>query len=94
MKPLLCLLYLFCFSVPSCSIYPSLPLFLTLSTSYLQGCTAFSPYNVMYSGWMGDDDSSFLGLRACAHKVPYTLHVAYIGYYLLSFSLYWAVVLR
>jgi hypothetical protein len=23
----------------------------------------------MYSGWMGDDDASFLGLRACAHKV-------------------------
>ena len=23
----------------------------------------------MYSGWVGDDDSSFLGLRACAHKV-------------------------
>ena len=34
-----------------------------------QACTPFSPYNVMYSGWMGDDDSSFLGLRACAHKV-------------------------
>jgi hypothetical protein len=37
--------------------------------SLLQGCTPFSPYNVMYSGWMGDDDASFLGLRACAHKV-------------------------
>lgn len=36
-----------------------------------QACTPFSPYNVMYSGWMGDDDSSFLGLRACAHKVHF-----------------------
>lgn len=34
-----------------------------------QACTPFSPYNVMYAGWVGDDDSSFLGLRACAHKV-------------------------
>jgi hypothetical protein len=23
----------------------------------------------MYSGWVGDDDSTFVGLRACAHKV-------------------------
>jgi hypothetical protein len=42
---------------------------LSLSLSLRQACTAFSPYNVMYSGWVGDDDSSFLGLRACAHKV-------------------------
>jgi hypothetical protein len=35
----------------------------------VQVCTPFSPYNVMYSGWVGDDDSSFVGLRACAHKV-------------------------
>jgi hypothetical protein len=35
----------------------------------IQVCTPFSPYNVMYSGWVGDDDSTFVGLRACAHKV-------------------------
>ena len=48
---------------------------LTLQLTLLQACTPFSPYDVMYSGWVGDDDASFEGLRACAHKVGLLLSV-------------------
>lgn len=42
-----------------------------------KGCTPFSPKDVMYSGWVGDDDGSFVGLRACMRKVIYS---AWTGY--------------
>jgi alpha-glucosidase (family GH31 glycosyl hydrolase) len=35
-------------------------------------CGPSSPYDVMYSGWMGDDDHSFNGLTGCARKVIYS----------------------
>jgi alpha-glucosidase (family GH31 glycosyl hydrolase) len=35
-------------------------------------CAPSSPYDVMYSGWMGDDDHSFNGLTGCARKVIYS----------------------
>jgi hypothetical protein len=35
-------------------------------------CTPSSPYDVMYSGWMGDDDPTFNGLTGCIRKVIYS----------------------
>lgn len=42
-----------------------------------KGCTPFSPKDVMYSGWVGDDDGSFEGLRSCMRKIIYS---AWTGY--------------
>jgi alpha-glucosidase (family GH31 glycosyl hydrolase) len=41
------------------------------------GCSDFSPKNVMYAGWVGDDDSTFNGLRAAVSKLIYS---AWDGY--------------
>lgn len=35
-------------------------------------CTPASPYDVMYSGWVGDDDATFNGLTGCLRKVIYS----------------------
>jgi alpha-glucosidase (family GH31 glycosyl hydrolase) len=35
-------------------------------------CTPSSPYDVMYSGWVGDDDPTFNGLTGCLRKVIYS----------------------
>jgi alpha-glucosidase (family GH31 glycosyl hydrolase) len=35
-------------------------------------CWPYSPRDVMYSGWMGDDDGSFNGFRGCMRKVNYS----------------------
>lgn len=35
-------------------------------------CTPSSPYDVMFSGWVGDDDSTFNGLTGCLRKVIYS----------------------
>jgi alpha-glucosidase (family GH31 glycosyl hydrolase) len=40
--------------------------------SFTKVCAPSSPYDVMYSGWMGDDDHSFNGLTGCARKVIYS----------------------
>lgn len=44
------------------------------------GCIPMSPKYVMYSGWMGDDDASFQGLRSCARKVIYSAHAGYMNF--------------
>lgn len=43
-------------------------------------CTPFSPYDVMLSGWMGDDDNTFNGLRRCMKKVIYSTWDGYTNY--------------
>lgn len=40
-------------------------------------CWGYSPRDVVYSGWVGDDDATFNGLRGCARKVIYS---AWDGY--------------
>lgn len=35
-------------------------------------CIPSSPYDVMYSGWVGDDDGTFNGLTGCLRKVIYS----------------------
>lgn len=40
-------------------------------------CQPFSPKDVMFSGWVGDDDATFNGLRGCARKVIFS---AWMGY--------------
>lgn len=43
-------------------------------------CTPFSPRDVMLSGWMGDDDATFNGLRGCMKKVIYSAWDGYTNY--------------
>lgn len=40
-------------------------------------CWGYSPKDVVYSGWVGDDDATFSGLRGCMRKVIYS---AWDGY--------------
>ncbi len=40
-------------------------------------CTPFSPRDVMYSGWVGDDDATFEGMRSCLHKIIYSAWMNY-----------------
>jgi alpha-glucosidase (family GH31 glycosyl hydrolase) len=35
-------------------------------------CNPFSPRDVMYSGWVGDDDATWQGMRGCLRKVIYS----------------------
>jgi len=35
-------------------------------------CTPFAPYDTMVSGWVGDDDSTFNGLRGAMRKIIYS----------------------
>lgn len=44
------------------------------------GCMPFSPHDVMWSGWVGDDDASFQGLRSCARKVLYSAQANYTNF--------------
>lgn len=44
------------------------------------GCMPFSPKNVVLSGWVGDDDSTFQGLRSCMRKVIYSAHQHYTNF--------------
>jgi alpha-glucosidase (family GH31 glycosyl hydrolase) len=43
-------------------------------------CLAQSPQFVMTSGWVGDDDSTFEGLRSCGNKVIYSAWNSYANY--------------
>lgn len=43
-------------------------------------CTNFSPKNVMYSGWVGDDDATFNGMRGCARKIIFSAWNGYASY--------------
>jgi alpha-glucosidase (family GH31 glycosyl hydrolase) len=45
-----------------------------------KGCWGYSPRDVMYSGWVGDDDSTFNGLRGCLRKVIYSAWLNYANY--------------
>lgn len=40
-------------------------------------CTPFSPKDVMLSGWVGDDDATFVGMQGCLRK---TIYSAWMGY--------------
>ena len=40
-------------------------------------CTPYSPRDVMFSGWVGDDDATFRGMEGCLRKVIYS---AWMGY--------------
>ena len=44
------------------------------------GCMPFSPKRVMYSGWVGDDDPSYQGLRSCARKVIFSAQANYTNF--------------
>lgn len=43
-------------------------------------CTPYSPHDVVLSGWMGDDDNTFNGLRGCMKKVIYSAWDGYANY--------------
>lgn len=43
-------------------------------------CTPFSPLDVMYSGWVGDDDSTFNGLRGAISKIIYSAWDGYANF--------------
>lgn len=43
-------------------------------------CTPYSPKNVMFSGWVGDDDATFNGMRGCLRKVIYSAWLGYGNY--------------
>ena len=44
------------------------------------GCWPYSSQRVVLSGWVGDDDATFEGLRGCADKVIFSAWLGYIGY--------------
>lgn len=43
-------------------------------------CWGYSPRDVMFSGWVGDDDATFQGLRGCARKVIYSAWDGYANF--------------
>lgn len=43
-------------------------------------CMPFSPKDVMFSGWVGDDDASFNGFRGCMRKVIYSAWSGYANF--------------
>mmetsp|Transcript_20348 Transcript_20348/g.29223 ORF Transcript_20348/g.29223 Transcript_20348/m.29223 type:complete len:607 (+) Transcript_20348:66-1886(+) len=43
-------------------------------------CTPFSPRDVMLSGWVGDDDATFNGLRGCMRKVIFSAWDGYANF--------------
>jgi alpha-glucosidase (family GH31 glycosyl hydrolase) len=43
-------------------------------------CMPFSPHEVMFSGWVGDDDATWQGMRSCARKAIYSAWVGFTGY--------------
>jgi len=43
-------------------------------------CWGYSPKDVVYSGWVGDDDATFNGLRGCAKKVVYSAWGGYANF--------------
>lgn len=43
-------------------------------------CIPSSPHDVVYSGWVGDDDATFNGLRGCMRKVIYSAWVGYANF--------------
>ena len=43
-------------------------------------CWGYSPKRVVYSGWVGDDDSSWNGLRNCMKKVIYSAWDGYANF--------------
>jgi hypothetical protein len=43
-------------------------------------CTPFSPRDVMLSGWVGDDDGTFNGLRGCMKKVIFSAWDGYTNF--------------
>lgn len=51
-----------------------------LADKAAKACWGYSPKNVMYSGWVGDDDSSFLGFKGCLNKVIYSAWDGYANF--------------
>ncbi len=45
-----------------------------------KACNPFSPKDVMYSGWVGDDDGTFEGMRGCLRKNIYSAWVGYANF--------------
>ena len=45
-----------------------------------KACLSFSPKDVMYSGWVGDDDPTWNGLRGCARKVIFSAWSNYLNF--------------
>merc|ERR1711871_479938 len=43
-------------------------------------CWPYSPRRVVASGWLGDDDPTFNGIRVCASKVIWSAWLGYPGY--------------
>jgi len=43
-------------------------------------CGNYSPHDLMFSGWVGDDDSSWQGLRSCLRKSIYSAWKGYNAY--------------
>ena len=43
-------------------------------------CWGYSPHDVMTSGWVGDDESSWNGLRGAARKVIYSAWASYANF--------------
>jgi alpha-glucosidase (family GH31 glycosyl hydrolase) len=43
-------------------------------------CTPYSPRDVMLSGWVGDDDNTFNGLKGCMKKVIYSAWDGYANF--------------
>jgi hypothetical protein len=43
-------------------------------------CTPYSPRDVMLSGWVGDDDATFNGLRGCMRKAIFSAWDGYTNY--------------
>ena len=44
------------------------------------GCLAYSPHEVMFSGWVGDDDSTWQGMRSCMRKSIFSAWAGYTSY--------------
>lgn len=43
-------------------------------------CWGYSPKDVMFSGWVGDDDATFNGLRGCMRKIIYSAWDGYANF--------------
>ena len=44
------------------------------------GCLTYSPHELMFSGWVGDDDSTWQGMRSCMRKSIFSAWAGYTGY--------------
>lgn len=48
--------------------------------SVTKACLDYSPKDVMFSGWVGDDDATFNGLQGCARKSIYSAWEGYASF--------------